>query len=203
MSPAAWEQFKDAHQPHKDNGEITTLRLSIRRRKDNKWFWVNGAPVYNGNSVTNNSNNSYDILDLVQLNQKKLWLPAPVEIRFSPYSNLSCHVTLLRTLLSFLGCHLSRGFFCVGKTFGKFSPILVGNLPALIQSATMPPLARASLTLVHTWLFQLGQCICLVTCLGPKWSSPLHYLNVNNWLCNVRSLDRKAVILALQDWVTA
>ena len=27
---------------------------------------------------------------------------------------------------------------------------------------------RARLILVHTWLLQLGQCICVVTCLGPR-----------------------------------
>ena len=58
----------------------------------------------------------------------------------------------------------------------------VPAVPALMQSAAMPPMTssplRARLTLVHTWPLQLGQCVCLVTCLSPRYSSPLHKLNL-------------------------
>ena len=44
-------------------------------------------------------------------------------------------------------------------------------------------------TLVHTCTLPLHlcQCICLVTCLGPRWSSSPHKLNVSNLLCSVRN----------------
>ena len=44
---------------------------------------------------------------------------------------------------------------------------------------------RARLILVHTWPLQLGQC--RVTCLGPRYSSPPHKLNMNSLLCNVKN----------------
>ena len=66
--------------------------------------------------------------------------------------------------------------------------------PVPIQSTAMPPMAGVPLLSqsmpypsAYTWLLQLGPCICLVTCLGPRWSSPPHSLNVSYWLCNVRN----------------
>ena len=47
-----------------------------------------------------------------------------------------------------------------------------------LQSSAMPPTVNAPWLcqtmpyLVHLWPLQLGQCICLITCLGPRRSSP-------------------------------
>ena len=46
---------------------------------------------------------------------------------------------------------------------------------------------RAGLILALTWPFQLGQSICLVTCLGPRHSSPTRKPNVKSLLCNVKN----------------
>ena len=66
------------------------------------------------------------------------------------------------------------------------------NVPAFAASwphrhCTSPcPEYRCRSADAHSWLLQLGQCLCLVTCLSPRWSSPPHNLNVSYWLCNVR-----------------
>ena len=79
------------------------------------------------------------------------------------------------------------------------TPILFLGAPAVpapmqragvpLQSAAMLPVLAGALLLIQStpylsaWLLLLCPCLCLVTCLGPRLSSPPHRLNMSNLLC--------------------
>ena len=57
---------------------------------------------------------------------------------------------------------------------------------------------RPCLMLVHLWPLQLGQCKCLVTCLGPRHSRPLCKLSLKSLPGNRQRQDLEARELEIQ-----